>query len=50
MEIYFFSSPHKRKETPTHKTAHLQIAQAKTRPKFAKELFFSTHREKLLTF
>ena len=24
---------------PTHKTAHLQIAQADTRPKFAKELF-----------
>jgi hypothetical protein len=26
---------------PTHKTAHLQIAQADTRPKFAKELFFA---------
>jgi len=26
-------------EQPTHKTAHLQIAQADTRPKFAKELF-----------
>jgi len=24
---------------PTHKTAHLQIAQTDTRPKFAKELF-----------
>jgi hypothetical protein len=24
---------------PTHKTAHLQTAQAVTRPKFAKELF-----------
>jgi len=24
---------------PTHKTAHLQTAQADTRPKFAKELF-----------
>jgi len=24
---------------PTHKTAHLQIAQADTQPKFAKELF-----------
>lgn len=24
---------------PTHKTAHLQIAQADTRPKLAKELF-----------
>jgi len=24
---------------PTHKTAHLQITQADTRPKFAKELF-----------
>jgi len=26
-------------EQPTHKTAHLQTAQADTRPKFAKELF-----------
>ena len=26
-------------EQPTHKTAHLQIAQVDTRPKFAKELF-----------
>jgi len=26
-------------EKPTHKTAHLQAAQADTRPKFAKELF-----------
>jgi len=26
-------------EQPTHKTAHLQIAQADTQPKFAKELF-----------
>ena len=26
---------------PTHKTAHLQIAQATARPKFAKELFFA---------
>jgi len=25
---------------PTHKTAHLQFAQATTRPKIAKELFF----------
>jgi len=25
---------------PTLKTAHLQIAQANARPKFAKELFF----------
>jgi hypothetical protein len=32
---------------PTHKTAHLQIAQADTRPKFAKELFFSTARRKI---
>jgi hypothetical protein len=26
-------------EQPTHKTAHLQISQADTQPKFAKELF-----------
>jgi len=26
-------------EQPTHKTAHLQIAQADTQPKFAKEQF-----------
>jgi len=35
---------HKDKEEklkmPTHKTTHLQTAQADTRPKFAKELFF----------
>jgi hypothetical protein len=37
----FFSSPRKkRRRNPTHKTAHLQIAQANARPKFAKELFF----------
>ena len=34
---------HKDKEEklkmPTHKTTHLQTAQADTRPKFAKELF-----------
>jgi hypothetical protein len=29
----------KRNEKPTHKTAHLQIAQADTLPKFAKEQF-----------
>ena len=28
---------------PTHKTAHLQTAQADTRPKFAKELFSCRH-------
>jgi len=28
-------------EKPTHKTAHLQTAQADTQPKFAKELFSS---------
>jgi len=34
------------KEQPTHKTAHLQTAQANARPKFAKELFSCrrTHR------
>ncbi|MFQ3578701.1 MAG: hypothetical protein SNJ71_00995 [Bacteroidales bacterium] len=31
---------------PTHKTAHLQIAQTDARPKFAKELFFPPHEEK----
>jgi len=31
---------------PTHKTAHLQIAQADTRPKFAKELFIPPHEDK----
>jgi hypothetical protein len=31
----------KRNVQPTHKTAHLQIAQADTRPKFAKELFLA---------
>jgi hypothetical protein len=35
----FFSPRAKKKETPPHKTAHLQIAQANPRPKFAKELF-----------
>jgi len=43
MEIYFvfFFPPHKKEErNPAHKTAHLQIAQANARPKFAKELFF----------
>jgi len=29
----------RKNEQPTHKTAHLQIAQADTRLKFAKELF-----------
>jgi hypothetical protein len=29
----------KKNEQLTHKTAHLQIAQADVRPKFAKELF-----------
>jgi len=29
----------KNNKQPTHKTAHLQIEQADTRPKFAKELF-----------
>jgi len=29
----------KKWKQPTHKTAHLQIAQADTQPKFAKELF-----------
>jgi len=27
------------RKMPTHKTAHLQTAQADTQPKFAKELF-----------
>jgi hypothetical protein len=36
---YLKTENEKRNEQPTHKTAHLQIAQADTRPKFAKELF-----------
>jgi len=31
---------------PTHKTAHLQIAQADTQPKFAKELFSCQRMDK----
>jgi hypothetical protein len=36
-------------EQPTHKTAHLQIAQANARPKFAKELFIPTAPKKKAT-
>ena len=32
---------------PTHKTAHLQTAQADTRPKFAKELFSCRHTNRI---
>jgi len=39
--LFFSSHPQKKKKgKPTHKTTHLQIAQANARPKFAKELFF----------
>jgi hypothetical protein len=39
--ILFFSPRAKTKETPTHKTAHLQTAASQPcKPKFAKELFF----------
>jgi len=40
----FFLPPTKKEErNPTHKTAHLQTAQADTRSKFAKELFSCLH-------
>jgi hypothetical protein len=44
----FFFPPQKKKEIPTHKTAHLQIALANPRPKFAKELFFCRHTSAFL--
>jgi len=34
-------------EQPSHKTAHLQTAQAGTRPKFAKELFSCRHTNRI---
>jgi hypothetical protein len=44
--LYLRTEKEKRyNELPTHKTAHLQIAQADTRPKFAKELFSSQHTQ-----
>jgi len=45
MEIYFifFFPRKKKKKPPTHKTAHLQTAQANTQPNFAKELFIVAH-------
>jgi len=39
MNLFCFFLPTRKKENPTHKTAHLQITQANARPKFAKELF-----------
>jgi hypothetical protein len=42
--IYFvFSSPHKDKLNPAHKTTHLQTAASQLcKPKFIKELFFAS--------
>jgi len=39
MKFLLHKDKEKNEKMPTHKTAHLQTAQADTRPKFAKELF-----------
>jgi len=38
-EFLLHKDKEKNEKMPTHKTAHLQTAQADTRPKFAKKLF-----------
>jgi len=39
MKFLMHKDKEKNEKMPTHKTAHLQAAQAVTQPKFAKELF-----------
>lgn len=38
--VDFFYSPHKKKETPTHKTAHLQTTPADPQTKVCKRAVF----------
>jgi hypothetical protein len=58
MKFLLHKDKKEKMKKPTHKTAHLQTAQADTRPKFAKELFSCLrtqarpppHKDRLITF